>query len=620
MTFDKATSELVPERITPSMDGAKVHANGHKEDLVPGASALLTNWFAEQVERAPEACALKSESRSLTYAELDTWSDSLAVRLQRSGVTADVLVGICMSRSPEMVVAALAVLKAGGAYLPMDPDYPAERLNYMIQDARVRVVLTTDDMARLMPVDCEKVLVDVRSGAPQHSEKPRSCAVTSDHLAYVIYTSGSTGQPKGVQIPHRGLENLIKWHQRAFSVVPADRASQVASFGFDAAVWEVWPYLAAGASVHFPNDAIRSDAHHLRDWFVKEQVTIGFVPTAMAENLIRLQWPAQCSLRFLLTGADTLRHYPAAGLPFQLVNNYGPTECTVVTTSAIVSSTEDTNHNPPIGRAIDHAQIYVLDATLQPMPIGEVGELYIGGAGLARGYVNQPKQEADCFVTDPSGQRLYKTGDLGVLRADGQIVFIGRNDDQIKIRGYRIEPNEIVTLLNQCPGIDSSVVVARSENDDIRLVAYLVGSDFALSRTGLQEYLRSRLPDYMVPATFVRLDHLPLNSSGKLDRSALPTPTADNTIGDEISAEPRTPVEERVVSILAELLGLEKVSIHDNFFFLGGHSLLGTQLIARARDSFGVELPLRTVFDSPTAAQLSAEIERLLGSERVSAD
>ena len=337
-----------------------------------------------------------------------------------------------------------------------------------------------------------------------------------------------------------------------------------------------------------------------------------------------LDWPAQTSLRVLLTGADTLRRYPAGNLPFSLVNNYGPTECTVVATSCLVSPDDRPDRQPAIGRPIDNVQTYILNDDLEQVPVGAVGELCIGGAGLARGYLNRPEQEAEAFVRNPysssPNDRLYRTGDLTRYLPDGQIAFLGRKDEQIKIRGYRIEPNEIVRLLNQYPGVQTSVVVARADNGgEKRLIAYLISSNSQLTQSALQEHLRSQLPDYMVPPVFVRLDSLPLKSSGKVDYASLPSPTLLNTIADEVYLSPRTPVEQQISSILAELLGLERVGVNDNFFFLGGHSLLGTQLIARVRNIFGVELPLRIVFDSPTAAQLSFEIERILTSQ-ISAD
>ena len=587
---------------------------------------LVAELVSEHARKTPQALALASESQSFTYAELENRANDLANHLQSLGVGPDVLVGICLDRSPEMVVAALAVLKAGGAYLPMDPTHPIARLQFMLGDAQLRVLLTQRQIAeRLNSGDCTVVILD-EIDAPSNPREPKAVSLTTDNLAYAIYTSGSTGQAKAVQLTYKGLLNLIDWHRRAFSITSEDRASQVASFGFDAAVWEVWPYLTVGASVHFPNSDTRGSANNLRDWLVQQRITVSFVPTAMAESLIGLDWPTETSLRFLLTGADVLHRYPSDKLPFVLINNYGPTECTVVATSGAVLPQQASDERPTIGRPIDNVQIHILDESGEPVPAGDVGELYIGGSGLARGYLNRPEQTAECFVanrfSELPGERLYRTGDLGRYLPDGQIAFVGRVDEQVKIRGFRIEPNEIVTALNRHPGVSASAVITRADNGaEKRLIAYIVSSGMQLTRDALQEHLQTYLPDYMVPAVFVEIDSLPLNSSGKLDRTALPAPTSANSLGDHIYVAPRTEVEKRVVAILAELLGLEKVGIDDNFFFLGGHSLLGTQLIARIRNVFDVELSLRTVFDSPTAVELSDTIERLLtAAQQISAD
>jgi amino acid adenylation domain-containing protein len=626
LKLDKATSEPGAETV-PLMNSTPIAppewndtSRDYPQDL------LVAQLVSQQAQRAPNALALQSETQSLTYRQLEERANQLARRLQSLGIGSEALVGICLPRSPEMVVAALATMKSGGAYVPMDSEYPVRRLEFMLQDTQLRVLITDRQIAQMLPSGDWQLLIVDQEQTDQPPQTPPAVDIGAENLAYVIYTSGSTGQPKAVQITHRGLLNLTYWHHRAFSVVPTDRASQVASFSFDAAVWEIWPYLTAGASVHFPDDATRGSAKSLRDWLMVQRITMGFVPTAMAESLIALEWPSETPLRLVLTGADALRRYPPANLPFSFINNYGPTECTVVATSGEVLPDHRADRYPTIGRPIDNVQVYVLDEELKQVPVGVEGELYIGGAGLARGYLNRPEQEAQAFVANPFSRlpnaRLYRTGDLVRYLPDGQIAFIGRTDEQVKIRGYRIEPNEIISLLNQYPGVETSMVVARADNGgDKRLIAYVVSSDPQLTRGALQEHLRAQLPDYMVPAAFVRIDALPLNSSGKLDRAALPVPTSLNTIADEIYIAPRTTIEKRVASILAELLGLEKVGVNDNFFFLGGHSLLGTQLIARVRGIFGVELPLRKVFDSPTAAELSDEIERLLSAQHeISAD
>ncbi|PYP41499.1 MAG: hypothetical protein DMD43_06455 [Gemmatimonadetes bacterium] len=564
----------------------------------------------------PGAAAVAAPERVLTYQELDTRANRLAHELRALGVGPDVVVGLCARSSPEMVVGALAILKAGGAYLPLDPAYPSERLAFILSDARCPLVVVAPCAADRVAAAGQR-MVTVGLAGPRSSTPPAT-DLEADNLAYVIYTSGSTGRPKGVEITHASLSNLVSWHRSAFQVTPADRATQIASVGFDAAVWELWPYLTAGASVHVPDEAVRDEPEALREWLLAREITITFVPTPMAERMLTLPWPTSAPLRVMLTGADALHVYPPPGLPFVLVNNYGPTECTVVATSGPVLPGGPRDRPPAIGRAIDNTRIYILDDQSRPVPPGVPGELHIGGAGLARGYVNRPDLTALKFVPDPfsaePGARLYRTGDLACVLPDGQVAFLGRIDDQIKIRGFRIEPNEIVSALDDHPDVLQSVVVARDiACGDKRLVAYLVpAAGSTPGHVALRSFLRARLPEYMVPAVFVQLDALPLSPNGKIDRTALPAPTPENTVRDDAFVGPRTPVEERVMGILAPLLGVEQVSVEDNFFLLGAQSLLGTQMIARIRDAFGVELSLRQVFDAPTVARLSAEVERLL--------
>jgi acyl-CoA synthetase (AMP-forming)/AMP-acid ligase II len=341
----------------------------------------------------------------------------------------------------------------------------------------------------------------------------------------------------------------------------------------------------------------------------------------MAERLMHLEWPSKTALRLLLTGADTLRHYPPWTLPFALVNNYGPTECTVVTTSGTVPPGGASEQLPSIGQPITNVQVYILDENLRPLPPGTPGELYIGGRGLARGYRNHPDLTAERFVPNPlntqPGSRLFRTGDMACFLPDGQIAFLGRSDDQVKIRGYRIELDEIITVLDRHPMVQASIVVAREDVPGEKyLVAYVVPKEKApLTAKGLREFLASNLPEYMVPALFCRLDILPLAPSGKVNRKALPSPTREHLLCDEQYIAPRTPVEERISGMLATLLRQERLGANDNFFLLGGNSLLGAQVIARVRDTFDVELTLLSLFDRPTIAGLSAEVERLLVSK-----
>jgi amino acid adenylation domain-containing protein len=574
--------------------------------------------FEEQVERTPDATAVVSKDQRLTYSQLNRRANQVAHQLRASGVGPDVLVGICLKQSLEMMVGTLGILKAGGAYLPLDPNYPRERLSFLLDDSRVSLLITQQHLADLPGPNVEVICFDCQGNFAQQPTANLENIASAENLAYVIYTSGSTGLPKGVEITQSSLMNLVLWHQSAFQVTPADRASVLASVGFDAAVWETWPYLATGASLHLPDEMTRFSPERLRDWLVNDEITIGFLPSALAERVMASEWPASTALRVLLTGAETLRQFPSNKLPFKLVNNYGPTECTVVTSSGLVAPQVHPDALPTIGRPITNTQVYILDEKLRNVPAGVAGELYVGGAGVARGYLRRPDLTAERFIQDPFSDepnaRLYKTGDVARFLSNGEIVYVGRIDDQIKIRGYRIEPNEIVAVLDRHPSVETSVVVAREDaNNEKRLVAYVIlKSESRPSADELRIFLANELPEYMVPAVFVILDALPLTAHGKIDRKALPVPDSKNSLRDQPFTPPRTPIEERLATILCSLLQLDQVSVHDNFFFLGGHSLLGTQLIARIRGAFGVEVALRTLFDTPTIGDLSTEIERLI--------
>ncbi len=569
----------------------------------------------------PGAVALAAGDRVLTYRELNERAARLAGRLGSAGVGADTIVGMCLESSFAMVVGALGILKVGGAYLPLDPAYPPERLSFMLEDSGARVLLTGRRSTCSLAATCSRHVIELDEGGrligPASSALGRF-EIGADDLAYIIYTSGSTGRPKGVEITHRSLANLVSWHQEEFAVTPADRASQLAGVGFDAAVWELWPYLAAGASVHLADDLTRSDPEALRDWLLSRGVTISFIVTPMAERILGLAWPQKAALRVVLTGGDTLHRCPPPGLPFVLVNNYGPSECTVVVTSGVVPPNEKPGERPPIGRPIANTKVHILNENLEKVPPGDPGELYIGGLGVGRGYRNQPGLTAEKFIPDPFsrelGARLYKTGDLGCSLPDGQLHFLGRIDEQIKIRGYRIEPGEIVAALNHHAAVRESAVVARERAPgEKRLVAYVVASARRQpSGDELRACLRTRLPEHMVPAAFVRLDRLPMTAHGKVDRSALPEPAPENALPDSGIDEARGPIEDRMAGVLEALLGVERLCLDGNFFEFGGHSMMGAQLIARVQETFGVELPLKTIFDHPTLRGMSAEIERLI--------
>src|SRR5713226_9122925 len=582
--------------------------------------ACIPQLVARQAAATPEAVALAAGDQTCTYRELNRRANQVAQYLQTLGVQPGVLVGFCVERSFDMVVGLLGILKAGGAYVPLDPGYPPDRLAFMLNDTQAPVLVTQPRLISRLPSGVARVvLLDTDTAVlAQQSEAEPVLSATASDLAYVIYTSGSTGRPKGVQITHESLLNLLFWHHRAFAVTPSDRATQLTSPAFDATGWELWPYLTAGASVYLLDEESRVVPELCRDFLLSHGISITFLPTALAESVMALEWPSTTSLRYLLTGADALHHYPSPSLPFALINNYGPTEATVVATFGRVFPTECVAIPPSIGRPIANTQIYLLDEHLRQVPIGTPGELCIGGAGLAKGYLNQPELTAEKFIPHPwssePGARLYKTGDLARYLPDGQIAFMGRIDHQMKIRGYRIEPDEIMSVLNEQPAVRMSLVIARKDTPgDKRLVAYVVPVPGAyISAGSLREMLAKRLPDYMVPATFVLLEALPVTPNGKVDRAALPAPGATNTLQDAVEAFPSTPIQKRLNGIVAPLLGLEQIGIDDNIFLLGGTSLMGTQVIVRVAEAFGVELPLRTLFESPTLRLLSVEIERCI--------
>ncbi len=608
------TESIAPvRRAEPKLAPRNVPAPSHPHSL------CIPQAIAAQAARTPDAPALVASNQALSYAALNERANQLAHRLQALGVGPDVPVGLCMERSPDMVVGLLGILKAGGAYVPLDPTYPPARLLFMLEDASVPLLITQQPLAEHLQATQASVLsLDSEPALATQSVADPLFPASPDNLAYIIYTSGSTGQPKGVQITHSSLLNLVRWHQQAFAVTPADRATQIASPAFDATGWELWPYLCCGACVYLVDEQLRSLPVLLRDWLVRQQITISFLPTPLAERLLTLKWPPETALRFLLTGGDVLHRYPDASLPFALINNYGPTEATVVATSGRVFPGPQAEGLPSIGGPIANTEVYLLDEHLQPVADGEPGEMYIGGVGLARGYLNQPELTAEKFIPHPfcagPGARLYKTGDLARRLPDEQLAFLGRIDEQIKIRGYRIEPDEIVSVLNQHPALQASCVVAREDAPgEKRLVAYIVlNPGMAISSSALQDRVKRHLPAYMVPAVFVPLEALPLTPNGKIDRAALPAPDAANTLRDEPLAPPLTPIEARLAAIAAELLHIEAVGRDDNLFLLGGHSLLGAQLIERIGAAFGVTLPLRTLFAAPSIARLAAEIERCL--------
>lgn len=584
------------------------------------SSVLAHQLFEAQAERSPGAPALVFGNTSVSHSELNARANRLARYLKARGVGPETRVAICMERTPDAVVGILGILKAGGAYVPMDPSYPAERLAFMLDDAHAHVLITSARLARELPEVAANVICLDRDEEAINSEDSANLDTNTSaaNLAYVIYTSGSTGRPKGVQITHAALLNLVKWHQRTFDVTPADVATHLAGAGFDASVWELWPYLTAGASLHLVDDETRTSPERLLNYLVTKEITISFLPTPLAESVLALEWPASCALRVMLTGGDKLHRYPARPKPFVLVNNYGPTENTVVATSGPVSCGDV---SPSIGRPIANVEVYLLDACLNPVAIGAPGELYIGGASLTRGYLNRPELTAEKLIPHPfskeRGARLYRSGDLARYRTDGQIEFLGRVDQQVKIRGFRIELEEIEAVLAEHASVQEAVVLAREDvPGEKRLVAYVVFNNESAS-SELRAYLKQTLPDYMIPTAFVSLNALPLNPSGKIDRRALPAPDAARS--EELIA-PRTSVEEVLVKIWRDVLEVEQIGVEDNFFELGGHSLLMAQVMSRVHDTLQLEIPLRTLLEAPTVSGLAEAVEITARAEQVDAE
>jgi amino acid adenylation domain-containing protein len=577
--------------------------------------------FEQQAAGQPESVAVVCNDEELSYGELNSQANKLAHHLRSLGVGPDAPVAICVERSPAMVVGLLAILKAGGAYVPLDPAYPGERLSYMLADSKPVALLTHGISAAVRDCLATAVagtapLLDLESDAGSWQGEPAGnpalAGLTPAHLAYIIYTSGSTGQPKGVMIEHRNLANLISWHCRAFNLTGGTRSSSVASIGFDAATWEIWPPLCVGGALLLPPAAHAHNPEALLEWWASQELDVSFLPTPMAEFAFTggLTNPG---LSTLLIGGDRLRQLPPQPQTFALVNNYGPTETTVVATSGRIDAAAESLH---IGRPIANTRIYLLDPHGQPVPPGVAGEIYIGGAGVARGYLNRPDLTAERFLADPfssdPGARLYKSGDLARYLANGDIEFLGRNDFQVKLRGFRIELGEIEARLAEHPAIRDAVVLAREESPgEKRLVAYYTTSidSPVAGAEELRSHLSSCLPDYMVPAAYVALETLPLTANGKLDRKSLPAP-AGAACAARGYEPPEGELETALAAIWAGMLGVERVGRHDNFFELGGHSLLAVRIVSHLRQQLGVELSLTELFNNPVLSDLARKVEQ----------
>jgi amino acid adenylation domain-containing protein/thioester reductase-like protein len=586
--------------------------------------------FAEQVLRTPDSIAVVFADQQLTYAQLHFRSNQLAHYLQKLGVKPEVLVGIYIERSLDTIVAILAILKAGGAYLPLDPALPAAALAYRLQDAGVSVVLTQRSLVSKVPADTTQIVCLDTDWELINAEKSEDCSTTvqPENLVYAIYTSGSTGQPKAVLVEHRQLVNYIYAIIARLDFAKGASFATVSTFAADLANTVIFPALCTGGCLHIIPQETASDPQALTDYFQQHPIDyLKIVPSHLTALLAASPTSSILPRKSLILGGEAsswnlIEQIQQLAPECQIFNHYGPTETTVgVLTYPITQPTQKLS-TAPLGKPLANTQVYVLDEQLQLLPIGVPGELYIGGAGLARGYLNQPELTTAKFIQNPfvsdSQARLYKTGDKVSYLNDGNLEFIGRVDRQVKIRGFRIELEEIETTLKQHSGVQEVVVTASEETlGNKRLVAYIVTSlqfrlinhNYQAIASVLRSFCLDKLPEYAIPSTFVLLKALPLTANGKIDYQALPTPEQNRPELEQLYVAPRTGLETQLAEIWSEILGLEQVGIYDNFFELGGHSLLITQLLAKVRKVFSIELPLKVLFDAPTIADLAAQID-----------
>lgn len=584
----------------------------HTEQAYP--EACLHQVLQQTAERIPDAIAVRFKDQTLTYQTLHQQANQLAHFLQKQGIGTGDLVGLCVDRSPTMLVGLLGILKAGAAYVPLDPMYPPERLAMVVQDAQIRVLVTQQQWLFLFNNDAKTVCLDRdRALITQEPIKPPSSAITPDHLAYVIYTSGSTGKPKGVQISHRSVVNFLNSMAQTPGLTATDRLLAVTTLAFDIAGLELYLPLWVGAEVVIASPELATDGEKLATYLHDAEITVMQATPATWRLLLAAGWQGKSGLK-MLCGGEALTPDLAEQLltrGAELWNLYGPTETTIWST---VYRVEAATPTIPIGRAIANTQLYVLNSQRQPVPLGVPGELYIGGVGLAQGYLHRPELTAEKFVSHPftdSAAKLYRTGDLVRYRADGTLECLGRLDHQVKLRGFRIELGEIEAVLTQNEAVQAAAVIVHTEDPaNPQLSAYVVlHPNQAATSQELRQYLKQKLPAYMVPTVFVELEQLPLTPNGKLDRRALPAPNG-NDVDLNTQTPPRTATEQKLHQIWCRVLTLPQASVTDNFFDLGGHSLLAMQLIAQMREQFQLEISLQRLFEYPTIAQLAAYIDQ----------
>jgi amino acid adenylation domain-containing protein len=611
-----AVSDL---QIVPS-DEQKMLIGSLNRPYQPVDCNLVHDLFAAQAATTPNALAVTYETQQLTYAELDSKANQLAHHLRRHAVGPDQLVGICVERGPEMVVALLAVLKAGGAYVPVDPAYPIQRMHFMLEDSSPRVLLTQGHLKERLPPTAAHVIAldqDWDHIAAESTSEPAAVGLAGHHLAYVIYTSGSTGQPKGVMVRHSGLTNFLRSMQIEPGMTSNDRLLALTTLSFDIAALEIYLPLICGGTLVMVSQETATDGTRLAKIIEEQSITVLQATPAGWRLLLDAGWTGRAGLKALCGGEalSTALSTRLSACVAELWNMYGPTETTIWSSVRRISAGETTEESSErLGPAIRNSRIYVLDERCQLVPFGVQGEIYIAGDGVARGYLNRPdlteqRFKADPFSDDPS-VRMYRTGDLARWRTDGTIEYLGRNDHQVKIRGFRIELGEIESQLSRDSLVKDAAVVARKDQfGDSQVIAYVVANEGkSVEPQEIRSRLADALPPYMIPAVFVVLDQLPLTPNGKIDRNALPAPRLSDFNHRYVA--PRTPIEMALATLWGEVLKVDSVGIHDNFFERGGHSLLAMQLLVKVREQFGVELPLPRLIQTPTIAAMSETIEK----------